>query len=271
MRLLLNVLDLYLGATISLTARGGFIKLIIRGLHMQLVLVRYAEIGTKGKNRPFFERVLIQNISKVLADKPMMERRFGRILISTDQMPDLSKVYGISSYSTAVIAGNTIEELTAKVKPLLSFDSSKSFRVTCSRLDKTFTLTSQEVAAKVGAFVQEQTGAKVKLKNFDKEIVIEIINGKFYVITETFEGPGGLPQGTEGTVLALINSDASKRAANLVARRGCFVIPIESEKEIDSAAKEHKAKAVVVGDTLQDLRDYKTEVTVLRPLVGGVA
>ena len=54
-----------------------------------------------------------------------------------------------------------------------------------------------------------------------------------------------------------------------MARRGCFVIPIKSESEIGKVVEEHKVKALVVGDTLQDLRNYDTQLIILRPLVGA--
>jgi len=232
-----------------------------------VVLVRYDEIGVKGKNRPMFERQLVRNIEAVM-ESPEIDRKFGRIIIHTDKTPDLSKVYGISSYSTAILAGKTIEELQKVLKPRISFDSSKSFRVTCNRLDKEFPINSNEIAKIVGGFVQEQTKSKVDLKNFDEEIVIEVIDGQIYLVTETFEGPGGLPQGTEGVVLVLMDTEKSERAAELVARRGCDIVKIDSLQNIDEVAVKNKAKALVVADTLQNLKDYDTKLQVLRPLVG---
>jgi len=232
-----------------------------------VVLVRYDEIGVKGKNRPMFERQLVRNIEAVLG-QAKIDRKYGRILIYTEKKADLSKVYGISSYSAAVPAGKTIEELQSILKPLIKFDDSKKFRVTCNRLDKEFPITSHEIAKTIGSFVQGITKAKVDLKNFDEEVVIEVIDGQLYLITKTFEGPGGLPQGTEGTVLVLMDSEKSEKAAESVARRGCNIVKVSSLENVEEIAAKIKAKALVVADTLQNLRNYSTNLQVLRPLVG---
>lgn len=261
----------------------------------QTLLVRYAEIGIKGKNRSLFENRLVDNMRACLKSQGMsaeIERRFGRILVRATDTPDLSKVFGIASYSTAINAGKTLESLQDAVRPMLASIKNKSFRVTCHRLDKQFPLSSNDVARKLGAFVQKETGAKVSLEKFDKEIVVEIIHGSLYLLTETVRGPGGLPVGIEGTVLAFIDSKRAEEAALLLMKRGCTVvallptkrnlallqeyacgIPLKiiEAKDIDAIAEKVDAKAVVVGDTLKELRNYDTKLPVLRPLVGGVA
>ncbi|HSU73233.1 MAG TPA: THUMP domain-containing protein [Candidatus Binatia bacterium] len=259
------------------------------------ILIRYAEIGIKGKNRSMFENKLVDNIRACLKSQGItadIERRFGRILVRASAMPDLSKVFGIASYSAAINAGKTLASLQDAVTPVLPGIKGKTFRVTCSRLDKQFTLSSNEIARGLGAFVQQQTGAKVSLETFDKEIVVEIIHGALYVLTETIAGPGGLPVGIEGTVLALIDSKRAEDAALLLMKRGCTIVALVPEKrtltvlpkyacgialriieakDIDVIAEKVGAKAVVVGDTLKELNQYETTLQVLRPLVGGVA
>jgi thiamine biosynthesis protein ThiI len=261
----------------------------------QTILVRYAEIGLKGNNRSVFENKLVANMRACLADQGItadMERRFGRILIHTAAKPDLSKVFGIASYSFAINAGKTLESLQETVKHFLK--NTGSFRVTCYRLDKQFPIPSNTIARGLGAFIQKETGAKVDLEQFDREFVVEIVHGALYFIAETVAGPGGLPLGIEGRVLALVDSKRAEDAALLLMKRGCTVVPLLHKNyalkllpqysrgfplnpisldnhDIDALAKKEDAKALVVGDTLNELHDYKTTLPILRPLVGGIA
>jgi thiamine biosynthesis protein ThiI len=264
------------------------------------VLVRYAEIGTKGNNRSSFEQKLQDNVVACIKAQgfpaPENERRFGRILIHTSASADLSKVFGIASYSFAQDAGTTLETLYEHATPLLSaLSPATTFRVTCQRLDKTFPLNSHTVAREFGAFIVAKTGAKVDLHQFDKEFVVEIVHRKLYLVTETHAGPGGLPAGMEGVVVALIDSERAERAALLLMKRGCTVISLLHEnkklrllpsyacglkltthtikrlEDIDAIAEKSHAQALVVGDTLHDLKQYPVSLPIFRPLVGEIS
>ncbi|MBW3006194.1 hypothetical protein KY344_05380, partial [Candidatus Woesearchaeota archaeon] len=167
----------------------------------------------------------------------------------------------------------------------------KSFRITCQRLDKRFPLTSQQFDIELGAFVQENTKAKVKMKGFDLNLQAEIIDNFVYLFTEKTPGLGGLPIGVEGNVLVLLDDEYSLLAGLLMMKRGCRIIPVALKQadtsllekyafgqkislkiikdisEIDTIAKELKAKAIVVSDLLDTMKEYPVEVPVFRPLV----
>ena len=74
----------------------------------RIVLIHYNEIALKGRNRPFFERALLGNIKRALADCAFKEARiiFGRIVIWFEADVDeklmsekLNKVFGIANFS----------------------------------------------------------------------------------------------------------------------------------------------------------------------------
>jgi thiamine biosynthesis protein ThiI len=262
-----------------------------------MIIIRFAEIGLKGKNRAFFERILIRNIKACLDSKKIeysgMTRPMGRVLISTeDSCSCLQCVFGIASFSNAVNAGFNMESVEKKALKLeKDLSPNKSFRITCQRLDKRFPLTSRDFDVELGAFIQEKTKAKVKMKGFDLNIQAEIINNFVYLFTEKIQGLGGLPIGVEGNVLVLLDDENSLLAGLLMMKRGCRIIPvslkdidtsllekyafgqkIELKKikdisEIDGLAKQLKAKAFVVGDLLDTMKDYPVDIKVLRPLV----
>ena len=67
----------------------------------RLILVRYGEIYLKGQNRPFFEKMLMNNIKKALEPfgKPKVYKAQGRIYIENLKVEGtvldrLSKVFG---------------------------------------------------------------------------------------------------------------------------------------------------------------------------------
>ena len=261
-----------------------------------VVIVRYSEISLKGRNRIVFEKRLIDNIKDCIKKNKVnyekIERLRGRIIIFTQEKPDCLKyVFGISSFSPAFVLEPKIEEIEKAVSKLIENKKFKSFRVSAQRLNKDFSLTSLEIEKRIGSFVCEKFNKKVSLKEFDLEIGIEILD-KAYVFTERIKGLNGLPVGCEGTVISLIENKNSLLASLLMMKRGCFVIPvslmkkdislikkfaygfepeliiIKNIKEIDNIAKEHDAKAVVVGQTLESFKELKLKTMVLRPLVG---
>ena len=241
---------------------------------MRSVIVRYSEIGLKGKNKSDFETKLSKNIKSFLKKNEIkyekVERKHSRIIITTNEYPSLSKVYGISSYCYALKTLKEIKAIKEEVKKQIKNYSSKTkFRVSTQRIDKAFKKFSMDVDREIGQFIVDTTKAKVDLKNFDKEIGIEILPDAAYVFDNRQKGPGGIPEGVEGRVIALIENENSKRAVELVKKRGCEVIEVEKEniKEIETIAEKNNAKALVVGQTLKTYKDINTNLIVFRPLI----
>jgi thiamine biosynthesis protein ThiI len=247
-----------------------------------MIIIRYAEIGLKGKNRRFFENTLIKNIKASIAKKYKIIKLRNRILINTNDKLDLSDIYGVSSFSYANEFDLDIEKLNKKA--LAFIKSNKSFRITCQRLDKSIPLKSIDIEKKIGEYVFKNSKSKVKLKNPDINIQIELFNKKAYIFTKKIKGPGGLPVGVEGNVIVLIENKDSIKAAHLIMKRGCDIIPvafkkinikelnkkitiIKDLKETESIAKQHNAKALVIGQKLENFKEINTKLLVLRPLI----
>lgn len=247
-----------------------------------VVIIRYAEIGIKGQNRPFFERKLVKNIKCCLDYNKIsfesVERKTGRILIYTSSpCNQLSKVFGISSFSNAIEMDYNFEDICKKA---LELYTKGTFRVTANCLTKG-DLTSQKINEKIGGYIVEKTKAKVNLTKPDINICIEILNKKAYLFTERIKGPGGLPIGTQGLVAVLLEDKDSIKAAMLMMKRGCIVALIKSEKDIDYKSlfdydpkiklKDSIPKnttAIVVSDRLSNFKERNFDKPILRPLVG---
>jgi adenylyl- and sulfurtransferase ThiI len=245
-----------------------------------LYIIRYSEIGLKGGNRKYFENKLISNIKEFLKNskiKNKILRLRGRILVETDKKTSFKTIFGIASYSEAIETKNIKKEVKKLIK---NFNKNTKFRVTAQRLEKKGK-TSLELEREIGAFIVKEKGSKVSLKDYQKNIQIELFNNKAYLFVDKIRCFSGLPVGTEGKVLAIINNEADILAALLMMKRGCEVIATKNNKLLqdynhkkplkiingnyDKIAEENNCKAIITGET--DLKEKHLKTIILKPLI----
>jgi len=188
------------------------------------ILVHYGELALKGRNRPLFERRLIENIKKAVSAKVL--RLHGRIVVESEDIEPLKSVFGISWMANAYIVKkdlNSIKKVVlSKVPERLTRDI-HTFGVFVKRADKGFSYTSVEVADIVGEEVTKNLRLKVNLKHADLRVYIEI-SDQVFVFFEKIEGLKGLPVGVSGKVLCLHSGGIdSPVAAYQMMKRGCGV------------------------------------------------
>jgi thiamine biosynthesis protein ThiI len=257
------------------------------------LLVRYAEIGIKGKNRLVFEKKLVSNIKTIFSQNKLgfsqITRPRGRVIIFTEHTGNiLKRVFGIVNYSPAVQTSIDKSMTDAAIK-LSGVRQGKTFRVTCQRLDKTLPFTSNDVARDLGAELVKQTKAKVNLTDYDIEVCIELIEGKAYVFTQRIPCFGGLPINSQARLLALIEKPQDELAALLLLKRGCDIVPVCFKKkplkllrafgclnkpvmvccleDLEGIAQEKKAFGLVTGEMLEQFKPMPSSLMVLRPLI----
>lgn len=201
------------------------------------VLVRYDEVGLKSNRvRRRFENLLIRRVEEALdyhgVSFDRVCRYAGRVVVFAEEPGDAARasasVFGVASTSPVVaretgfdgaieFAGRMGEEV---------LDASTSFAIRSRRVGK-HDFTSMDVAREAGAEVQRRTGAPVDLSGPDVEIFVEVRGGRALFFTERFDGPGGLPKGSQGKLVALISGGIdSPVAAWLMMRRGAEVVPV---------------------------------------------
>jgi thiamine biosynthesis protein ThiI len=101
----------------------------------------------------------------------------------------------------------------------------RSFRISARRAFKTYPLTSVELNRELGTFVVERSGARVDLHHAELEIHVEVLPAETFVYVNRVAGPGGLPVGASGTVVALLSGGIdSPVAAWRMIKRGCRVV-----------------------------------------------
>ncbi|GAB6946721.1 tRNA 4-thiouridine(8) synthase ThiI [Vulcanisaeta sp. JCM 16161] len=201
---------------------------------MALILVRYGEVAIKGVGtRSRMERLLMHNILSGLRGigiSARVTRSQGRLFV---EVPDdrvkesvelISRVFGVKSLSPVrVYVFKELNDIVnAAVKEWSDLIRGRRFAVRVHRVGS-HNFTSIDVAKAVGAALKPFS-AGVDLERPDIELFIEIRGDKAYLFTEVINGPGGLPLGSEGRLLALISGGFdSPVAAWFMMRRGSYV------------------------------------------------
>lgn len=195
------------------------------------ILIRYGELGLKGKNMGRFLSRLQNNIIQALRGFPEIKvaRTQGRLFVilnGNDPDPVIEKckkVFGIHSLSLAIKVEN---EETAIYEGALAAlhenKSAKTFKVVVRRANKAFPVGSQEMNQRVGAHLLENTAdITVDVHNPDAEIKVEIREKATYISSTVIPGLGGLPVGTAGKSLLLMSGGIDSPVAGyLIMKRG---------------------------------------------------
>lgn len=199
------------------------------------VLVRYAEIGLKDRNRPRFERKFRDNLDRRTGDLPRgrIERLQGGIWI--ELAPDtplevlrdrLITVPGVAWFAPG---WRVQREPDAVARRVLDVEEShrpeaSSFAVRTQRSDKSLELTSVDFNRRIGERVESATGLSVDLDDPDWEIHVQLLHDRGHLSFRRYEGIGGLPAGVNGTVLGLLSGGLDSPVASVQCmKRGCEV------------------------------------------------
>ncbi len=198
----------------------------------KVVIVRYAEIHLKGKNRGFFERVFTVNLERSLKGlKHELRRTSGRYLVENfdenrigEIKERIHSVFGVHSYSVGYKTEATFDAIEAcalKVCP-----ETGTFKVETHRGDKRFQYTSMEINAEIGArLLQANPNLSVDVHAPKSCVYVDIReNGTALVFGKFEKGRGGMPVGTAGKGLLLISGGIDSPVAGyLMAKRGMQV------------------------------------------------
>lgn len=201
-----------------------------------LLLVRYGEIGLKSASvRRRFEQQLVGDIRKrhALMQLPcIITQARGRVYVDSNDWRRsceiLSRTFGVVSFSPVVQVSSDEPELTKAVVecagPLLFKGASFAIR---TRRSGNHPYTSQTLAVALGSAVlrhHSALGIGVDLENPDVEISVEVRDKKAHIFSSVLQGPGGMPLGSQGRLLSVIDSEEAIASTWLMMKRGCSVI-----------------------------------------------
>ena len=198
-------------------------------------IVHYHEISLKGGNRPLFLRHLQQNLLRATGDLGPVQviQLPGRIMLDLAGHPDppavydrLGRVSGIANFALAQRIPSSLDAMKHAVERALAGKSFRSFRISARRAFKTFPQSSVELNRVLGGHVLGlRADARVDLTHPDLNVHVEVLPGETFVYCDRRPGPGGLPVGSGGTVVALLSGGIdSPVAAWRLIKRGCRVI-----------------------------------------------
>ncbi|GGF06054.1 putative tRNA sulfurtransferase [Halobacillus andaensis] len=196
------------------------------------ILIRYGEMAIKGKNRKYFERKLQDHLIKKLSQqfthtRVRKQRDRMYVLLNGEDphkvMQECQQVFGIHTLSFAIKVEK--EEQAIKDAALYAFNDApeaKTFKVSCRRADKTFSIGSQDLNYKVGGHILANTeSVTVDVHHPDVEIKIEVRNDAAYITAQDYPGAGGLPIGTSGQSLLMLSGGIDSPVAGyLMMKRG---------------------------------------------------
>ena len=201
---------------------------------MDSVLIRYHEIALKKGNRRYFIELLKRNLISAVRDLGIKEIRSlpARILLTfkADYDPEvlierIKSVFGVANFSMVERTARDIDTLRVRILESLDGRRFSSFRIDTQRGDKTFALKSPEINRQIGAAVKDQSGARVDLTNAELTVTVEILPRDAFFGFNKIPGPGGLPVGASGRVVALISGGIdSPVGAYRMMQRGCRLI-----------------------------------------------
>ncbi|WP_066717535.1 tRNA uracil 4-sulfurtransferase ThiI [Clostridium sp. Marseille-P299] len=197
-------------------------------------LIKYAEIGIKGKNRYVFENALRDQI-KFNLDKLgeyHVSKESGRIFVECPDDYDyeetveaLKKVFGVWGICPVVVIDETDwETITTKVGEYVDQfyeDKNITFKVEAKRSNKQYPMTSPEICVEMGSYLLNKFPTmKVDVHNPQARITVEVRN-KAYVYSHIIPGPGGMPVGTNGKAMLLLSGGIDSPVAGyMISKRG---------------------------------------------------
>ena len=203
-----------------------------------IFIVRCGEVALKGMNKPYFERMLVERIKKLLKkfNGVSVKRHEGLIFVRADEHLDknaiireISKVFGVASISPAVECESTMEAIgKAAVDYMMTAIEErgiKTFKVEAKRADKTFPVKSPDIGRQIGAEVLKGCKVlRVDVHHPDCLLFVDVRHDKSYIYQDKIAGFGGLPLGTNGKGMTLLSGGIDSPVATwMMAKRGMMI------------------------------------------------
>lgn len=199
-------------------------------------LIKYSEIGIKGKNRHIFEDMLVKNIKaalRVRLDREYAVRKAdGRIYVTADASEDdeviqaLTKVFGIAGIARLTQYERCgIDALKQYIVAYVrdNYDEQNfTFKINTRRADKSYPLTSVDINMDLGeALLDAYEGLTVDVHEPDVTINVEVRPNDINIYSQVIAGPGGMPVGSSGRAMLLLSGGIDSPVAGyMVSKRG---------------------------------------------------
>lgn len=194
-----------------------------------VVIVRFGEMSTKGKNKRDFVFRLAHSIRLNLRnyedDYEMIIRHdhiYLNIKNKIDNLVDILKeISGMYSFSLALKIDPDLENIKSEALRILKEEKGSTFKIHARRIDKSYPYISDEINRAIAGIILKNTDKIVDVHNPDITLDIEIRDDGAYLFTTTVKGMGGYPSGSTGKCLMMISGGIDSPVASyLLIRRG---------------------------------------------------
>ena len=204
----------------------------------QAFVVKYGEIGIKGKNRAIFEDALIHNIVvslKNVEGKFLVEKEQGRVYVEAqgefdyeEALTALERVFGIVEICPAVLTEDKgFDVLADEIMEYIDetyAEKNFTFKVFAKRARKNYPLDSMTIAREMGGRILEKFPS-LQVDVHEPQVSIHIeIRERISFYSESFPGAGGMPVGTNGRAMLLLSGGIDSPVAGyMIAKRGVAI------------------------------------------------
>ena len=201
----------------------------------QSFLIKYAEIGTKGKNRFMFEDALIKQIRYALKSVDGefdVTKESGRIYVLAegdydydDVIEALKRVFGIADICPMVQIedkdyGNLKKQVVEYMDQVYP-DKNITFKVVTRRGDKQYPVSSEQMNRDLGEVILEAF-PEIRVDVHHPDVLLRVeVRQKINLFSLAIPGPGGMPVGTNGKAMLLLSGGIDSPVAGyMIAKRG---------------------------------------------------
>ena len=200
-------------------------------------LIKYGEIGLKGKNRYIFEDALVRQINFALkgTGEFKVTKEQGRIYVDAlsdydydEVVAALQRVFGIVAICPVVHCDNyEWDNLCQAVGDYIEQayeDKNFTFKVESRRADKSYPKKSMEMNADMGEYLLNRF-PELKVDVHKPDVLLNIeLRAKGHIYSKTIPGPGGMPIGTNGKAMLLLSGGIDSPVAGyMIAKRGVVI------------------------------------------------
>ena len=231
----------------------------------ELIMLRYGELSTKGKNKRDFINLLGCNVKHALKKFSNLtyDIKYDHIYIrlNGEKYDDVSKrlldVSGIYSFSKVYRLPIDLDVLKKEALKLALAANKKTFKIHTKRPNKSFPIHSEEINRLIAGEILHNSDYKVDVHNPELMINITVREDYIYLFTDETLAAGGYPLGSGGKSLMMLSGGIdSPVAAYLMMKRG---IKIEC---IHFASPPYTNEAVItkIKDLLKKLTAYQKEI-----------
>lgn len=198
-------------------------------------LIKYAEIGVKGKNRFMFEDALVTQIRHALKDIDgdfMVVKESGRIYATAESEYDfdeavetLKRIFGIAAICPMVqVDDNGYEDLKKQVLAYVDEvyeDKNFTFKVNARRGNKKYPVNSDQINRDLGEVILDAF-PETKVDVHYPEVMLHVeVRNRINIYSIVIPGPGGMPVGTNGKAMLLLSGGIDSPVAGyMISKRG---------------------------------------------------